>query len=582
MIRKPIVTVVGHVDHGKTSLLDAIRQSTVTEREAGKITQAIGASIIPLETLKRVCGDLIKSMNLKIPGLLFIDTPGHAAFSTLRKRGGALADIAILVIDINEGFMPQTEEAIEILKASKTPFLIAANKLDLTHGWQDKPGSLMQQLNAQEPKVTQVLETKMYELIGMLYEKFQINAERFDRVQDYTKQIAIVPISAINKNGLPELLMVLVGLVQKYLEKNLDINEASEAKATILEVKEQKGLGKVLDVILYDGCLKPGDPIAIGGIEKPVITKIRGIFEPSAHSEMMDTKGKYSSTKEVVAATGVRIIAPGIEHAIAGMPLVTFRQQDEQAAIDDVQSQIDEVVQETDKEGIVIKADTIGGLEALSTLLREKDIPIRKTSLGDINKNDIADAESNFEQDPLKSVILAFNVGGEPSTEKVKVITSPIIYQVIEQYELWVEQMLKKEEEEELSKIVVPCKVEILEGYTFRQSNPAVVGVHVLIGKLRTKMPMMREDGKEVTYVKGIQHEQKNITEAEKGKQVAVSFDGVTVGRQIEEKMILYSSLPEADFITLKKLKHLLKKEDIEVLKTIAEIKRDHNPVWGI
>lgn len=582
MIRKPIVTVVGHVDHGKTSLLDAIRQSTVTEREAGKITQAIGASIIPIETLKRVCGDLLKSMNLKIPGLLFIDTPGHAAFSTLRKRGGALADIAILVVDINEGFMPQTEEAIEILKASKTPFLIAANKLDLVHGWQDKPGSLMQQITAQTPQCTQHLETKMYELIGTLYEKFEINAERFDRVQDYTKQIAIVPMSALKKNGLPEILMVLVGLVQKYLEKNLECDETSEAKATILEVKEQKGLGKVLDVILYDGCLKPGDPIAIGGIDKPIITKIRGIFEPSAHSEMMDTKGKYSSTKEVVAATGVRIIAPGIESAIAGMPIATFRNQEESVAVEEVQSQIDEVVQETDKEGVVIKADTIGGLEALSTLLKEKEIPVRKTSLGEINKNDIADAESNYEKDPTKSVILAFNVGGEPSTDKVQVISSPIIYQVIEQYELWIEQMRKKEEEEELSKIIVPCKVEILEGYTFRQSNPAVVGVSVEFGTLRTQMPMMREDGKEVTFVKGIQHEQKNITQAEKGKQVAVSFDGVTVGRQINEKMILYSSVPEADFIKLKKFKHLLKREDIEILKIIATIKREDNPVWGI
>lgn len=581
MIRKPIVTVVGHVDHGKTSFLDAIRSSTVTEREAGKITQAIGASIIPAETIKRVCGPLL-SEKLRTSGLLFIDTPGHAAFSSLRKRGGNLADIAVLVVDLNEGFMPQTEEAIEILRAAKTPFVIAANKLDLLPGWKKTPLPLLSSVEKQSRETQTALETKLYELVGKMHEKFQIDADRFDRVQDYTKQIAIVPMSAMSKEGLPELLMVLVGLVQKYLEKGLEINEKGNAKGTILEVKDQKGMGKMLDVILYDGSLHPGELIVIGGIDGAITTKVRGLFEPNPHAEMMEKKVNYLSVKEAIAATGVRVFAPGVENVVAGMPIVSCSPQDEEACREDVQSQVDEVVVETDKEGLVAKADTLGSLDALKMLLKEKNIPIRKATLGEVSKKDILDAQSNYDVDPLTCAVLAFNVGGEESTEGVKVIKSDIIYKVIDEYELWVEEMKRKEEIKELDTRTRPCKIEILKGYVFRQSSPAVVGISVEVGVCRTGMPLMTKEGKEITIVKGLQAEQKNISKAEKGKEVACSMPEVTVGRQIKEGMILYSSMSEEDFVKLKELKHLLKPDELEVMKEIAIIKRVNNPVWGV
>ncbi|MBT3262241.1 translation initiation factor IF-2 [Candidatus Woesearchaeota archaeon] len=581
MLRKPIVTVVGHVDHGKTTLLDSIRQTTVTEGEAGKITQAIGASIIPVETIQRVCGNLMKE-ELKLPGLLFIDTPGHAAFSTLRKRGGSLADIAIVVVDLNEGFMPQTEEAIDILKKSKTPFLIAANKMDLIQGWEKKEGTILTEINSQHPKVQQQLETKMYELVGKLHEKFELNADRFDRVQDYTSQIAIVPISAFTQEGLPEVLMVLIGLVQKYLEKCLECDVTGNAKGTILEVKEQKGVGKVLDVIIYDGSLRPGDPITIAGLNGPISTKIRGLFEPAPHSEMMEKKAKYKSVKEVLAATGVRILAPNVDDVIAGMPIVSCRDSEAKVCEVDVQEQLNEVLITSDSEGIIIKADTLGSLEALISLVKDKEIPIRKATLGEINKKDLADAESSYEKDKLKSVILAFNVEGEESTDKVKVIRSNVIYKVIEEYELWTAEMRKDEEEKELGELIKPCKIEIMKGYVFRQSNPAICGVSVEEGEIKTQMPLMNKQGKDITVVKALQEEQENISVAIKGKQVACSMGGVTVGRQVNEGDTLYSSIPEEDFRKLKELKHLLAKEELAVLKEIALIKREINPMWGV
>jgi len=580
MIRKPIVTVVGHVDHGKTSLLDTVRNTTVTEGEAGKITQAIGASIIPIETIKRVCGDLLQKLELTIPGLLFIDTPGHAAFSTLRKRGGNLADIAIVVVDINEGLKPQTKEAIEILKAAKTPFIIAANKIDLLQGWEKKDNLLIKNISSQSPQTTQLFETKFYELVGQLHEEFELQADRFDRVQDYTKQIAIVPLSAITSEGIPELLMVLIGLVQKYLEQNLEIDTKNEAKGTILEVKEQKGIGKVLDAIIYDGTISIGDQIVIGGVDGPIVTKVRGLFEPAPLSEIMEKKTKYVSVKSVEAATGVRIVAPDIDNVVSGMPLVTSK-NDLEASKKEVQDQINEVMIETDTHGLIIKADTLGSLEALIFLLKEKEIPIRKATIGDVKRKDLIDAESNLEKDPLFGVILAFNVSGE-SSDKIKVITSSIIYQIIEDYEKWKEEQTKLKEKQELSKVTYPCRIEIMKGYVFRQSNPLVTGVSVQVGKLKAGMPLMNKEGKEITQVKGLQEDQKSISEAEKGKEVACSMSDVTMGRQVNEGDILYSSLSEEDFQKLKEFKHLLEKEDIELLKEIALIRRKNNPVWGI
>ena len=582
-IRSPVCSVIGHVDHGKSSILDKIRGTAIVASEAGKITQAIGASIIPIDVIKKVSGPLLEKLKMKftIPGLLFIDTPGHAAFVNLRKRGGSLADIAILVVDINEGFKPQTRECIDILKQYKTPFVVSANKIDLISGWQDKEGSLLEVIKQQGESVQKKLDTKLYEIVGKLSE-LGFNSERFDRVSDYTKEIAIIPTSAKTGSGLPELLMVITGLAQRFLEKCLECNVAGFAKGTILEVKEEKGKGKTLDVIVYDGCLKVNDMIVIGGVEKPIVTKVRALFEPAALAEMRDKKSKFKPVKEVKAATGVKIAAPNVEEAVAGMPIRSSDEANLEAIKKEVQSIVEEVLIETEKNGIIIKADSLGSLEALTHLLQEKNIPIRKGSIGNIIKKDMSDAESNYEEDPLLAVILGFNVKTEAEApEHVKVITSDIIYKIIENFEKWQEEEKKRQEAGELDTLVRGVKIEIMRGYVFRQNNPAIVGVDVLAGILKTNTPLMK-DGRELTKVKSMQHEQENIEKAERGKQVAVSLPGVTIGRQIHEGDILYSCIPEKDFRKIKGLKKYLKQGEIEVLKEIASIMRKDNPTWGI
>jgi translation initiation factor 5B len=592
-IRKVLLATLGHVDHGKTSLLDQIRKTIVTKGEAGGITQAIGVSIIPIETIKKICGkllDLLKT-EITVPGLLAIDTPGHASFTSLRKRGGSLADIAIVVVDINEGFKPQTIESIEILKANKVPFIVAANKIDLLHGWQyDKGKHLLQNASELPTNIQGEFERKLYKIVGQ-FNDLELQSERFDRVENYTKQVAIVPVSAKTGQGIAELLMVLTGLAQKYLEQNLHVEEEGNCKGTILEVKEEKGLGMTIDTIIYNGKLKVNDTIIIGGVDEPIVTKVRALLEPAELAEMREKKSQFRNVKEVTAATGVKIAAPGLDTAISGMPVrsCTGNLEEIDQLKKEVQDEVGSVtIDSDDSQGVIIKADTIGGLEALRNLLEEKEIPISSASLGDINKKDLSKLESMKDKDPFRGVLLGFNIkmGSEideqAKNKNLKLIIHDVIYQVIDDYEEYVDSLKKKIEMKDLANLVRPCKFAVLKGYTFRQSNPAIVGVEIEIGRIKTGDQIMTIHGKKISSVKSLKEGKDNISVAEQGKQLALAMDGVTVGRQIEEGDFLYTDIPEEDFKKLKELKSHLTKMELVVLKEIAEIKRKENPVWGV
>ncbi len=582
MIRQPIVAIMGHVDHGKTLLQDKIRGSAIAAREAGGITQAIGASIVPLPTIQQICGPLMQQLKfqLTIPGLLFIDTPGHAAFVNLRRRGGNLSDIAVLVINVMEGFMPQTLECIEILKHYKTPFVVAANKIDLLPRWRPAPGKLLlANIAEQEQEAQRALDIKVYEILGKLSE-LGFDSERFDRVSDYTKQVAIVPTSAVTGEGTPELLMVLTALAQRFLEKNLEVTEHGPAQGTVIEVKEDKGLGKTLDVILYDGSLKVNDTLVIGGLEGPITTRVKALFLPAPLQEMREKKTKFTSIKEVHAATGVKIVAPDTDNVISGVPIIGNPKNVKDAEAK-VQQEVEKVVLDIAKEGVVIKADSLGSLEAFVALLKDANISVKRAGIGPVSKKDITDAAANAEKDPLLAVVLGFNIP-QPEESSVAVLTNTVIYRLIEDYQKWAEHKKKAIELSALDLLVRPCKIEVLKGYVFRQSNPAVAGVHILAGTLKTGTPLMNAEGRELTVVKGLQHEQENIDKAERGKQVAAAMPNVIIGRQLHEGDILYSSIPEEHFRTYKEFKQYLSNDEKELLKEIAVIMRKNNPTWGI
>ncbi len=590
-IRQPIISVLGHVDHGKTTLLDKIRGTAVAAKEAGGITQHIGASEIPLDVIKEICGPLLEQLDveLTIPGLLFIDTPGHEAFTNLRRRGGALADIAILVIDIMEGVMPQTEEALRILRRYKTPFVVAANKVDRVPGWQPHEDSpFLESFQKQSPEVQKRVEERIYELIGQLHQHgFQ--AERFDRVRDFTRTVAIVPTSGITGEGIPELLMVVTGLAQRFLEEQLRIEVSGPGKAAILEVKKEPGLGHTVDAILYDGIIRTGDRIVIGHPEEPIVTRVRSLLKPKPMDEMRDPSDRFRKVDEVSAAAGVKISAPELDRAIAGTPLrVVGEDEDVEEVVKEVQQEVEEVTIETDKDGIIIKADTLGTLEAVVGEFKEKEVPIRRADVGDITKEDVIEAHAVAEKDPRLGVIVGFNVGITEEAEElaeeygVDIIIDDVIYELVEKYEEMVEKRIERERRRRLDELVRPGKVKVLPGYIFRQSKPAIVGVRVLGGVIKPGYPLMREDGRELGRIKQIQSHGEPQEEAKRGEEVAISIEGPIVGRHFEEGDILYTDVPsEHARLMFEEFWDLLTEDEREVLEEIAEIKRREDPFYG-
>ncbi len=590
-IRQPIVCVLGHVDTGKTLLLDRIRKTTVQAREAGGITQHIGASFFPVETIKKLIGPLLSSLKgeIQIPGLLIIDTPGHEAFTNLRRRGGSVADIAILVVDILKGFEAQTLECIEILKARKTPFIVAANKIDRIPGWNAQPSSpFIKSYSIQGAYVREALDNRLYEIMGN-FSRHGLSADRFDHIKDFTSTIALIPTSAKTGEGLNELLMVLVGLAQIYLKKRLKTTKGA-AKGSVLEIKEEAGLGLTLNTIIYDGTLKKDDLIVIGGKEKPVVTHIRAILVPKPLDEIRDPRDKFSSVNHVHAASGVKIVASGLEGALAGAPLysVPVGEKPEEYARQ-VTEEIGKIRIATEIKGVVLKADTLGSLEAISEILKQNDVPVKIADVGDVSKRDITEASVVKSYDPLLGVVLAFNVRVLPDAEEsalnigVKIFREPIIYNLIDKYLDWLRSKRESRSEQEFEKLIKPGKIRVLPGYVFRRAKPAIFGIEILEGRIIQKYSLIRmEDGAVLGEVQQIQDKGKAVSEATKGMEVAASMDKPIFGRHIFEKDVLYVRVPEEDTkILLKKHSDKLTNEEQELLNEYAAFMRKKTPFWA-
>lgn len=589
-IRSPIVSVLGHVDHGKTTLLDFIRGSTIAQKEAGGITQHIGATEIPMEVIENISGAFIQKLSIKdkMPGLFFIDTPGHEAFTTLRKRGGALADLAILIVDANEGFKPQTYEALNILKMFKTPFIVAANKIDKIYGWQvNKNSTFMESYQKQANSVQEKLDTSIYELVGILHQE-GFESERFDRVQDFAKQVSIIPMSAKTGEGIAELLTMLMGLAQEYLQKQLQIEADSPAKGTVLEIKEETGLGVTLDVVIYDGILQKNDTIALTTANDVITTKIRSLLKPRPLEEIRESKKRFQKVDEVVAAAGVKIVAPKIEDVISGSPLRVTK-SDLEYVREEILNEIESIKIDTREMGVLVKADTLGSLEALINMLRDMDVPIRIADIGDVSRRDVINASIVKKEDPLHGVIIAFNVKVLPSADEelknteVKLFSADVIYQLTEDYDEWLKAAEERKREQWLEAIIRPAKIRIIPKLVFRYSKPAIAGIEVLGGTVKKEYPLMREDGSPVGKVESMQDKGDNLKSVPRGSKVAMAIKEAVFGRDFEEGETLYINIPEKHFKILEsELKGKLNEDEVDILQEIAEIKRKEEPTWGI
>ena len=586
-LRTPIAAVLGHVDHGKTSLLDQIRGSTVAEGEAGAITQHIGATAVPLSVISDVAGELVKPEDFDLPGLLFIDTPGHHAFTTLRSRGGALADIAVLVVDVNDGFQPQTEEAVDILARSETPFVVAANKIDTVAGWCPVEGAPIQQsYDRQSDRARSRLDDHLYELIGDL-SSAGFSADLYWRVQDFQSNIGVVPISAVTGEGVPDLLAVMIGLSQRYMREQMSIDTTGPGVGTVLEVKEERGFGTTVDVVLYDGSLRVGDTIIVGGEPEPIVTDIRALLKPRPLAEIR-TEDRFEQVESVAAAAGIKVAAPELTDAVPGAPLQSRKDRSLDAVIGAVQQELAEISVETEEDGIVVKADTLGSLEALAGSLEAEEIPIMRTEVGDIAPRDVTVAGTA--DAPEHQVILGFNVGvldearRQADREETTIFTSSVIYELIDEYGKFVESREQAQQQQVLKNIARPARFRVLNDHVFRQSDPAVVGVEVAGGTLRRNVSVGHLDGEveSLGRVTGIQNQGEDVDEARYGDRVSVAIDGPTVGRDLEEGDELWTVIPEKHAKILEQeLTNELPGDEIEVLNRYLEHQRNRDPFWG-
>ena len=587
-LRTPIVAVLGHVDHGKTSLLDKIRGSAVSEGEAGAITQHIGATAVPLETIADMAGDLVEVDDFDLPGLLFIDTPGHHSFSTLRSRGGALADIAILVVDVNDGFQPQTEEALDILQRTGTPFVVAANKADTTPGWNPNENSpIKPSYDGQSDVARQRLDENLYEIIGQLSDD-GFSADLYWRVQNFQKNIGVVPCSALTGEGVPDVLAVLMGLSQRFMKAEMEIDVEGPGEGTVLEVKDEQGFGATLDVVVYDGTIQEGDQIVVGGVNEPIVTEIRALLQPQPNAEIR-VENRFERVESVAAAAGVKIAAPDLDEAMAGAPVRVVRDQTVDDVIREVKAELAEIEVDTEEEGVVVKADTLGSLEAMANALREAEVPILRAEVGDVAPRDIAVAGTARE--PEHTVILGFNVEVLPDAEReleqseVTLFHDDVIYQLVEDYEEHVAEMQRAQQETILDKIVRPARFRILDDHTFRQSDPAVVGVEVMSGTIKNNTNVAKFENNEpdrVGELSGIQAQGDDVEEARAGERVSVAIDGPTVGRQIEEGDELWIEIPEKHAKILEQeLNEEIPADELEALSGYLNKRRKRDPFWG-
>lgn len=603
-LRSPIVTVLGHVDHGKTTILDWIRKTSVQAKEVHGKTQHIGASFIPTDTIFEIAQPAIKQgiirinrEEIPIPGLLFIDTPGHEAFVNLRARGASLADLAVLVVDVRSGFQAQSFESLELLKTYKVPFIVVANKIDKLHGWRSLPETpFIVSLQKQSPSAVRELEFALDRLIEDLY-KHGFLADRYDRISDFRKTVAIIPTCALNGEGLTDLLLLLAGLAGKFLRDRLKLH-LSEPRGNVLEVRKIPGAGTVIDVILVDGKLAEGDWIVVGATNDVIVTKIRSLFVPKPLDEIRDPRDRFYVVNEIKAAAGVRIVAPNLDNILAGSPFYGIPKDTPnldklvEKYKKEVLADISTVIFETKGVGIVLFADTLGTLEAIIRKFREYNIPISKTYVGPVDKEGVFHALAVKEMDPKWAVVVTFNVPVLDEArellekEKVPLIWDNLIFRLFEKFNMYLDEYERKLREKTLEEIVIPAKFQYLPGYTFRRSKPAIIGVKILAGKIKPGIPVMNSKGKSVGLIKSIQSEGKSLGEAVAGMEVAVSITKGVVGENIKEGEILYSDIPEPVARRIsrdKKLKKMLSPDVLETFKEIVQIKRKlHGFTWGI
>lgn len=495
-LRSPICCILGHVDTGKTKLLDKIRQTNVQEGEAGGITQQIGATYFPVEALKQKTAVVNKdgSFEFKVPGLLIIDTPGHESFSNLRSRGSSLCNIAILVVDIMHGLEPQTLESMRLLRDRRTPFIVALNKIDRLYGWKKIDNNGFEESLAMQSKGVQNEFRTRLEATKLAFAEQGFNSELFFENKSMARNVSLVPTSAHTGEGVPDMLKLLTKLSQERMTNSLMY--LSEVECTVLEVKVIEGLGTTIDVVLSNGILREGDRIVLCGLNGPIVTNIRALLTPAPLKELR-LKSQYVHNKEVKAALGVKIAANDLEHAIAGSRLLVVGPDDDEEDLEDeVMTDLENLLSRvaTDNRGVTVQASTLGSLEALLEFLKQSKIPVANISIGPVYKRDVMMAGTMLEKAKEYAVMLCFDVKVDKEAAAyaaevgVKIFTADIIYHLFDDFTKHMAELTEQRKEESKMLAIFPCVINPVA--VFNKKDPIVIGVDVIEGSLRMHTPL--------------------------------------------------------------------------------------------
>lgn len=509
-LRSPICCILGHVDTGKTKLLDKIRQTNVQEGEAGGITQQIGATYFPLDALQQKTAVVNQDgkFEFKVPGLLVIDTPGHESFSNLRSRGSSLCNIAILVVDIMHGLEPQTLESMRLLKERKTPFIVALNKIDRLYGWKKIDNNGFQDSLAFQNKAVQNEFRDRLEKTKLAFSEQGFNAELFYENKDMRRFVSLVPTSAHTGEGIPDMLKLLVSLTQERMTSSLMY--LSEVECTVLEVKVIEGLGTTIDVIISNGVLHEGDRIVLCGLNGPIATNIRALLTPAPLKELR-LKSQYVHNKEAKAALGVKIAANDLEGAIAGSRLLVVGPEDDEEDLEDeVMGDLQQLLSKVSKDnrGVSVQASTLGSLEALLEFLKVSKIPVANISIGPVYKRDVMMAGTMLEKAKQFAVMLCFDVKVDKEAQQyadengIKIFTADIIYHLFDEFTAHMDALKEQKKEESKLSAVFPCVLSPIQ--VFNKKDPIVIGVDVIEGNLRPLTPIAVVKTNAVTGVKEI------------------------------------------------------------------------------
>ncbi|KAL0238786.1 hypothetical protein PCE1_004478 [Barthelona sp. PCE] len=592
--RAPIVTILGHVDTGKTSILDFIRSTHVQADEAGGITQQIGASFFPVEKVIEIADELPVTRNhtYKLPGVLVIDTPGHESFSNLRSRGSNMANFAILVIDIMHGLEPQTIESINLLRSGRVPFVIALNKIDRLSQWKEhKDMTFEKTFEKQSQHTRNHFTERLHDVIAQLSDQ-GIFANVYTEISDPRKEVSLVPTSAWTGEGLGDLMHCIMEFSERFLGPKLRFID--DVDCTVLEVKVLPGVGCVLDCVLANGTINRGDTIIMAGLNGVVTTKVRELMTPKPLKEMRTNAGTgaYVLHQSLQGSSGVRIQCADVTEALAGSPIFVAVKDDEyDYCVELAKKEVSDVLAGARAEqGVHLQASTLGALEALIKYLHDyTDIPIASAAIGPVRKMDVMSGMIMHDTNSEYACVLAFNVKVDSAVEEyaaeanVKIFTAEIIYHLHDDYYEWRTNYRKRVEEEALAKgnAVWPGVATIVPGCVFNSRNPIVVGLEVRRGRLHVGAPLsIQRRGFRFLAgrIESIEVNHAEVQHINKGEQGSVKIKPIVgepihqIGRDIQLNDAFVTNITKAGVTALLAgFKHELTEDDLSFLDDLKD-----------